>query len=998
MSSTFTLPKFTDEQMNVVEQVKLGKNIKVDSVPGSGKTSTILAIVKYSGLERILCLTYSKHLKEDCRRKGDLIGMSNVLEAHSFHSFGVKYFSPKCSTKITVPWVDQLKPQKKIPNYDLIVIDEIQDMTQEIYQFVQYSLGWIEDGKWRGQLCLLGDKDQCVFRFKNADFRYLTLGQDVFSAHPQPDSTSQQSPPHSREWVDLKLTYSFRLTPEISQFVNQQLVGYQKVKSGKFDNQLGIAPKVNYVRGNPFEDTLQIGRMIGRLKTNQGYQDSDFFVLWPSVKSKNPNHPLSKLERFLIDQIGCRLIVQKNDEVKLEPEDMKGKLVFATFHASKGLERKAVFVMGFEHNYFRFYGRRINPYVCPSTIYVACTRAQEYLTVFEGNNSRPLLFIKPDKMIGLDCRYARFVNLKESRPQHVSERKPIIGVTDLVKYLPENLVDRLMARIELTEIQAIIEPKISCQVTVQFGGIYENVSALYGTSIPLLTHVRNHGSEKLVTYLRDYLKTNQFDRYLEPMEKAVKSCFSQSNPSSTNNPSSAHLTNTNKLTSQQFCYDQFMFLANLYHLSISHYIHQLEQMTDYNWVNGEALEQGMERLDNFVGELNLMEEEKVKTFQGTDVYGVVDALDKQSKILWEFKFVDQLTNEHVLQLVVYAWLLGLDLAEYSLLLFNVKSNQIIKISEINNIDLIVGKLIEQRMENQEQNLEDGQFLSRSRKERLNCRRASRPKIKLKPKRSRSPSNRSENTSAIQPTLLNKQPPNIADETLNKANQNPSELNQTQETPHLSGNKTQETHDHNRNQTPLNKPKRVIVFDTETTGIKPTDRVIELAWLVYDLEEKRLIEENQFLFQLPANEIKMDEYRKAEKFHQISYQKLMEDGVDPTRAILQFLRSVESADLLVGHNIRFDLTMLKSELRRHGIDNRRLKQVPTQCTMEMMKDWVSKQNTETLPSFCYQNGGKLKDRISLGDSLKLVCQEEINGWHRALTDTRYTLKLFLNLIS
>ena len=53
--------------------------------------------------------------------------------------------------------------------------------------------------------------------------------------------------------------------------------------------------------------------------------------------------------------------------------------------------------MGFDHSYFKFYARNLPKDLCPNTIYVACTRAQNGLYVLENDTSptdRPIDFMK----------------------------------------------------------------------------------------------------------------------------------------------------------------------------------------------------------------------------------------------------------------------------------------------------------------------------------------------------------------------------------------------------------------------------------------------------------------------------------------------------------------------------------------------------------------------------------------------------------------------------
>ena len=62
--------------------------------------------------------------------------------------------------------------------------------------------------------------------------------------------------------------------------------------------------------------------------------------------------------------------------------ELKGKIVFSTFHQSKGRERKVVLVFNFDQSYFKYYGKELDPNVCPNELYVATTRAQEHLSLF----------------------------------------------------------------------------------------------------------------------------------------------------------------------------------------------------------------------------------------------------------------------------------------------------------------------------------------------------------------------------------------------------------------------------------------------------------------------------------------------------------------------------------------------------------------------------------------------------------------------------------------
>ena len=77
---------------------------------------------------------------------------------------------------------------------------------------------------------------------------------------------------------------------------------------------------------------------------------------------------------------------------------MDGSVVFSSFHASKGSERKYVYVLGFEANYFRYFARDSKPHICPNTLYVAATRAKECICI-AGHKAQKhrLQFLAPER-------------------------------------------------------------------------------------------------------------------------------------------------------------------------------------------------------------------------------------------------------------------------------------------------------------------------------------------------------------------------------------------------------------------------------------------------------------------------------------------------------------------------------------------------------------------------------------------------------------------------
>jgi DNA helicase-2/ATP-dependent DNA helicase PcrA len=105
----------------------------------------------------------------------------------------------------------------------------------------------------------------------------------------------------------------------------------------------------------------------------------------------------------------------------------------------------------------------------------------------------------------------------------------------------------------------------------------------------------------------------------------------------------------------------------------------------------------------------------------------------------------------------------------------------------------------------------------------------------------------------------------------------------------------------------------LIVDVETTGLTPgQDEVVELAAVRMRAGEPAS-EFHRFLRPtVPVGE--------SENVHGLSDDFLRENGDDPRAVFAEFLAFAQNAHV-VGHNIRFDLAMLRSHARRLGLDAR-----------------------------------------------------------------------------
>ena len=105
--------------------------------------------------------------------------------------------------------------------------------------------------------------------------------------------------------------------------------------------------------------------------------------------------------------------------------------------------------------------------------------------------------------------------------------------------------------------------------------------------------------------------------------------------------------------------------------------------------------------------------------------------------------------------------------------------------------------------------------------------------------------------------------------------------------------------------------RVVVFDTETTGCTDSDEICQLA--AAEFVSGRLTR-TMNVYLRPTCE--MDP--RAEQIHGISMDYLEVHGIEPVEALRQFFDFLGSDVLLVAHNNRFDLKMLRQECAKFDI--------------------------------------------------------------------------------
>lgn len=185
--------------------------------------------------------------------------------------------------------------------------------------------------------------------------------------------------------------------------------------------------------------------------------------------------------------------------------------------------------------------------------------------------------------------------------------------------------------------------------------------------------------------------------------------------------------------------------------------------------------------------------------------------------------------------------------------------------------------------------------------------------------------------------------------------------------------------------------KALIFDTETTGMvefkkPPEDKsqpdLIQLGMLLVDTVDWKPRARTAFLVTL-ADGVRIDPAAKAA--HGISEEECARFGVPASIACSFFNQACLQADVVVAHNLAFDVSIMKTALFRIGGKPHRLDGRQLVCTKEASTDVLK------LPG---KYGYKWP---TLAEAYRHFTGLELEGAHDALVDTEACLQVFRALV-
>ena len=329
----------TAEQNDMIKYALRGDNILVDACIGSGKTTTIQTLCnKIPETKKVLYLTYNKLLKEDAR---DRILNKNVTVTN-YHGFAWMLLKQNgLSAGVSDMIQTVLKHNLSSPRYDIMIVDEYQDIDQEIAQLLEI----IKRSTPKIQIIMVGDMAQKIY-----------------------DKTTLQVMPFvdffMGTYTKIAFTECFRLSNTYgAQF---QRIWEKPIKGTNNDQKvklMSVSKVINYLSDKNPGDILCLG-----------------------MRSGNMAVVLNELEKLYPKKFNKYTVYASIKDGEQLAKPGKDTAIFTTYDSSKGLERKICVIFDFEYSYWNVRARNAdaNPAILRNIFCVAASRGKE-----------EIIFVKP---------------------------------------------------------------------------------------------------------------------------------------------------------------------------------------------------------------------------------------------------------------------------------------------------------------------------------------------------------------------------------------------------------------------------------------------------------------------------------------------------------------------------------------------------------------------------------------------------------------------------
>lgn len=338
--------RLTDEQVSVVTEVTFhGNNVVVDACIGSGKTTLLEKIYEMSRYKRVVYLTYNKLLKQEAQARLEKRPGCIIQNYHGFvYTWLMKAgYTSSIDTSLSL-YVEAVEAGDiKVPKYDVLLIDEYQDINEEMAGVLEC----IKKANKDIRIVAVGDMKQKIYNNTRLDIEDWL--ENFMGEHTK-----------------LSLTKCFRLGEAhagmLGRVWGKSIEGVNKefsIEVVSVERALSIAEKLEPSK------VIALGKRVGALPEMLNYLESEK----PEKYNKNTVYATIK---------------DRGDMAK----DIRGAAIFTTYDSAKGMEREHCFLFDFDYHYWNTRNSQAgsNYELLKNIFCVAASRGSKKLYIVKGGS------------------------------------------------------------------------------------------------------------------------------------------------------------------------------------------------------------------------------------------------------------------------------------------------------------------------------------------------------------------------------------------------------------------------------------------------------------------------------------------------------------------------------------------------------------------------------------------------------------------------------------
>jgi DNA polymerase III epsilon subunit-like protein len=206
--------------------------------------------------------------------------------------------------------------------------------------------------------------------------------------------------------------------------------------------------------------------------------------------------------------------------------------------------------------------------------------------------------------------------------------------------------------------------------------------------------------------------------------------------------------------------------------------------------------------------------------------------------------------------------------------------------------------------------------------------------------------------------------------------------------------------------------RILVFDTETTGLPKSKvicpdtlnkwpHIVQFSYVIFDTSINELIETQNYIIKVGENVVIPPE---STQIHGITNEASICRGIPLIKVLREFFNNLRTCQMIVGHNISFDINMVRVELLRiihfNSVTRKELYELKTnlyflnnfknlKCTMKKSIELCSIQAIDKQGQSYLKFPKLVELHQKLFDSVP-------NNLHNSFNDVLITLRCFIKM--